>query len=389
MLAKHRWDDLAKRILDHVEKGTRDLSDDVYEMPVNNYLDRDRWLLEIDIIFKKDPVILAFGCQLAEPDSYIALSRAGVPILLTRGRDGKVRGFLNKCRHRGSLLTGDSEKCGVAKGFACPYHAWSFDNKGKLVGLPARKEFGNIPEEYQHLIPISVEERAGFIWGILTPGIEMNLDLFLGDMLPLLEELRLKTFNVLDSVVFEGANWKIAMDGYIENYHFDVLHKDTFAGFLMPSSELLETYGPHQRFIVGHPDIKKLRELTEEEWKASKYVQLAYNVFPNCAFAFVQGENREDLSLSFFQVWPGPTPETSIAYGTFLASRPLSDVEKKERTEFFRWTVDVIKKEDYGVGFAIQDGLTSMEGEKFIYGRMEKLVQNFQRSVNRKVEENA
>lgn len=387
MLRKHRWDELAARILEHVANGTRDLATDTFEMPIANYLDPDRWRREVDVIFRRDPVVLAFASQLVEPDSFLAIERAGVPVLLTRGRDGTLRAFLNKCRHRGALLTGKAEACGSARAFVCPYHAWTFDSSGKLVGLPAQRQFGDIPETYRHLVPLAVEEYAGFIWGVLTPGVEIDLQAFLGDMRPLLEELEIGDFKVIDTVAFDGANWKIAMDGYIENYHFDVLHKNTFSTFLLPSSELLECHGLHQRFIVGHPDIEKLRDIPMSEWQASRYVQLACHVFPNCSFAFVQGEDPDDLSLSFFQIWPGSAPNKSVTYGTLLVSRDLSAAEREARINFFRWSVGVIVEEDYGVGNGIQNGLDTLADETMIFGRMEKLVQNFQKCVNSKVDQ--
>src|SRR3546814_1211710 len=79
-------------------------------MPVSYYSDEDRWNREIEFIFKKKPIILALSCELADPNSYKAVKRIGLPILLTRDGDGKVRGFINACRHRGAILTGRSEE---------------------------------------------------------------------------------------------------------------------------------------------------------------------------------------------------------------------------------------------------------------------------------------
>src|SRR3546814_1515910 len=92
--------------------------------------------------------------------SYNAGKRIGLPILLTRDGDGKVRGFINACRHRGAILTGEVKKCGVAKRFTCPYHAWTFDNKGVLIALANSDQFGDVPDEYHRLIPRSEEHTS-------------------------------------------------------------------------------------------------------------------------------------------------------------------------------------------------------------------------------------
>src|SRR3546814_12858874 len=110
MLTTQDWNAAAKRLLNNVESGTRELPTNSYEMPVSYYSDEDRWNREIEFIFKKKPIILALSCELADPNSYKAVKRIGLPILLTRDGDGKVRGFINACRHRGAILTRSEER---------------------------------------------------------------------------------------------------------------------------------------------------------------------------------------------------------------------------------------------------------------------------------------
>jgi len=59
----------------------------------------------------------------------------GVPVILTRDKDGIVHAFLNACKHKGSLLV---EDCAVHQSnlLVCPYHAWSYALNGRLVGVP-------------------------------------------------------------------------------------------------------------------------------------------------------------------------------------------------------------------------------------------------------------
>src|SRR3546814_783067 len=160
MLTTQDWNAAAKLLLNSVESGTRELPTNSYEMPVSYYSDEDRWNREIEFIFKKKPIILALSCELADPNSYKTVKRIGLPILLTRDGDGKVRGFINACRHRGAILTGEVKKGGVAKRFTCPYHAWTFDNKGVLIALANSDQLGDVPDEYHRLIPIRLEEHT-------------------------------------------------------------------------------------------------------------------------------------------------------------------------------------------------------------------------------------
>ena len=66
-------------------------------------------------------------------------------MLLTRGADGEVRAFVNQCSHRGAIVVPDG--IGTARRFACPYHNWTYDTKGDLVGVTDREYFGELDVE--------------------------------------------------------------------------------------------------------------------------------------------------------------------------------------------------------------------------------------------------
>ena len=124
--------EMARHNLAHAKAGTIEQEPDVMRVPACNYFDPDRWQLEIDRVFKRMPLMLALTCEMSEPGDYRALEAVGMPVLLTRGEDGEVRGFVNMCSHRGSqiMLEGSGQH---AKRFTCPYHAWSYDQKGALI----------------------------------------------------------------------------------------------------------------------------------------------------------------------------------------------------------------------------------------------------------------
>jgi phenylpropionate dioxygenase-like ring-hydroxylating dioxygenase large terminal subunit len=382
MLEKSDWDQAAKRLLNNIENETRELADSPYEAPVSYYCDQERWQREIDVIFKRLPLILAMSCELAEPNSYKAMQPLGIPLLLTRSDDGKVRGFLNKCRHRAAVLTGDAEKCGVAKRFSCPYHAWTFDNKGNLTGLPGQTEFGDIPPSYRHLIEISVDERAGFIWGILTPGLPIDIEDHLGDMLPMLEKAGIDKFHFIGEKFQEGSNWKLAFDGYIESYHFNTLHRDTFGKHMLHDFAAFDEAKAHTRYMVPTLKLINLRDLPESEWDASGEIMYAFNIFPNTNMTILANQNPDLRMLHVSQLWPGKGPGHSIT--RHVSSTPqLMTGEKREGVEkLFAYNCGVIANEDYWVVNGQQSGLEAMADEKVIYGRMERIVQTIEREVN-------
>ena len=85
--------------------------------------------------------------RLAKPGDHIVCRAAHVPILITRGRDGELRGFVNVCRHRGFVV---AEGEGRRETLQCPYHAWTYGLDGSLRAAPRSEEE---PDFYSTALP--------------------------------------------------------------------------------------------------------------------------------------------------------------------------------------------------------------------------------------------
>ena len=72
--------------------------------PVGRYLDPARFEREVEQIFRQHPLALCPSGSLAQPGDSFAIDVAGLPLLLVRGEDGQINGFINACRHRGTRL---------------------------------------------------------------------------------------------------------------------------------------------------------------------------------------------------------------------------------------------------------------------------------------------
>ena len=98
---------------------------------------------------------------------------AGVPVLIVRGREGKLRAFLNVCRHRGAKV---AEGCGEARLFVCPYHAWTYELTGKVRGIPDERCFPDVRDERSSLAELPLCEKHGLVWVIPTPADDAAAD---------------------------------------------------------------------------------------------------------------------------------------------------------------------------------------------------------------------
>ena len=124
----------------------------------------DEYLREQQTLFSRYPVIVGHQSQLPNVGDYLTTELAGVPLVAIRSEIDTISVFVNACRHRGAkLLTAERGQCKNAG--ICPYHAWSYDRAGHLVGVPKESSFGELDKSALGLREVHSELRHGFILG--------------------------------------------------------------------------------------------------------------------------------------------------------------------------------------------------------------------------------
>ncbi len=370
------WDDLAARLLDHLDGGTTDSADSVRAVAVSDYLDEIRWANEVDRIFRRSPVVVALTAHLPAPGAYRSIDLAGIPVLTVRQSDGGVKAFINACRHRGAQVM--AHGCGTARRFTCPYHAWTYNNEGSLVGVSGRSTFGEVDTGARGLTELPCEERAGMVFAVLDPAATLDIDGWLGGYDHVLESLGLDTVELMDEREIIGPNWKVAYDGYVDGYHLDILHKDTLGKDVMGNIMTVDAWGPHQRVAFARRNLHELRDVPRDEWKASNHMGLVHTVFPHVSVA---GNGGTGMMVS--QLIPGPTPDRSRTIQTHVIVAGADDEQRKQtmlRADFLEY---VVTEEDYKTGLGIQAGLASGANTEFLFGRNEPGNQRFHEWVDR------
>ena len=169
--------EITRREIENAMSGNLDLAPSVLEVPTERYIDPEQWELEVERIFKRLPLALAFTDELREIGSYKSIEVAGVPVLITRTMENEVKAFVNMCSHRGAIVV--DEGCGEARDFSCPYHAWLYDLEGNLQSVFDDSNFGEFDKTEFGLTPLPVAERAGLIWVTLNPKSNVDIDTFL------------------------------------------------------------------------------------------------------------------------------------------------------------------------------------------------------------------
>ena len=372
-MSREKIIELTRSHVEIMKSGELPLADDVFRIPVTNYFDPDRWEAEMDLIFKRLPLVLGFSVEIPKAGDYKAMEVAGVPLILVRGRDGVVRGFVNMCSHRGAQLVDVGNR--NTRSFSCPYHAWTYNLTGDLVAILDDQDFGEVDTSCMGLTPLNVEERVGIVWGSVTPGVELHLDEFLAGYDDLLDNHGLADCVLVGQQTIEGPNWKVAYDGYLDFYHLPILHKDTF-GPEYNNKSLFDHWGPHQR--VQGPDhrIMDLMDIPEEEWSQTRLVSGVWTIFPHISVAsFDAGGHIFMIS----QLFPGSDPDTSVTHQNFLATFEPDEEQKlqiEKQMEFLRY---VVAEEDYYTGNRIQKTVKTGAKSHFVFGRNEEGCQRFHR----------
>ena len=371
------------RLAEHVRNKTTDQAEGTWEEPVENYYDEELFKAEVELIFKRIPLPLALSAELPGKNTYKAMEAVGVPVVITRDAKGEVHAMLNICRHRGALICGQGY--GESRALTCPYHAWSYGMDGELRGIYGESTFGDFDKAERGLVQLPVVETAGLIFVCLTPGLEIDIDSWLGDFRPVLEALKLEECHVFSSRQMPGPNWKVVIEGYLEGYHFASLHPNTVFKTNLSNTAIFDGFGPHERVAFA---LRKLEENLKagavvEDLDPSANVGVIVWLFPGMSFA---GGWRERMTCGF--VLPGTSVGESVTEQRVLTRKPVTEDTQADLEVFRDFFYDVTYEEDYLTGYGVQKGVRNLAGTTQIYGRNEPGVQYAHRTINRLMEEN-
>lgn len=167
-----------------------------------------------------------------EVGDFRTMSYLGVPLLVVRGKDMKVRVFANTCRHRGALV---AEGAGNCRAFRCPYHFWTYGLDGRLIGAGGYNDPEGKPlidatnKDEFGLAEVESGVWGGFVFIRFKSGPE-TLEQHLGAFVETLASHRLEDMACARKVVYDmDANWKCFVENYIDGYHIPYVHRDSLA----------------------------------------------------------------------------------------------------------------------------------------------------------------
>jgi nitrite reductase/ring-hydroxylating ferredoxin subunit len=183
--------------------------------------------------------------ELAGPGAYVEYTIGDESVLIVRGDDLAIRAFHNTCRHRGTQLASGAGALDDAC-IRCPYHGWTYALDGRLVHVPDRADFTDLPDDVT-LGPVRAECFGGFVFVNLDAHAEPLME-FLEPLPTLLAPYRLECmrFRGYRTTIID-ANWKAVVDAFIEGYHVQGLHPQILP-WTDDVSIAYEQFGVHARY---------------------------------------------------------------------------------------------------------------------------------------------
>ena len=204
-------------------------AEEAHALPFAAYRDDDFFALEMEHIFRSDWVAVCAEATLAESGACLATNIGCEPIALIRGKDGTLRALSNTCRHQGAPLLIPGVYRLPGDRIVCPYHAWTYDDTGTLLGATFARADAIGPGT--HSLPsFSVDVWMGVVFVCLAENPQ-PLGERLAGIAPRLADFDMQAFAVpapLTDPEVWSANWKLVVENGMESSRL----------FQMPASTL-------------------------------------------------------------------------------------------------------------------------------------------------------
>jgi phenylpropionate dioxygenase-like ring-hydroxylating dioxygenase large terminal subunit len=338
------------------------------------FTDPAHFALEQQKLFRRVPVAASLSALLPEPGSVLAHDGYGIPLLLTRDREGQARAFLNVCRHKGAKLI---EKCEPHKQgrIVCPYHAWTYSTDGRLLAVPRAEGFPSVQKESYGLVQLPCKEAGGLIWVILDRHAEPDFSNINSQLSEDLESLGIPKAHVYGRRTFQlKANWKLIFEPFLEGYHVIRLHSQTVGPLFTDAPVRMDRLGPHIRQVSGKIDF------TPEVVEASgenihKSITITFQIMPNTVVI------TSPYYVSVMIIQPTTVNTSTVDYFMLTEGPPDNPKAEQLYAKSYEMIQKVFGTEDFRAAEISQVGLESGAIDTLVYGDLEHAIPEFYTTV--------
>ncbi|MCB8882157.1 aromatic ring-hydroxylating dioxygenase subunit alpha [Acidisoma cellulosilytica] len=334
---------------------------------------------EMDSIFMREWLCLARSEEIASPGDYMTFQVGSEPVMICRDKDMAPRAYANMCPHRGAKLVMGQ---GNSRAFVCPYHAWSFNLDGRLIGASWMAEAEGFDKTTCHLHEFHLREWGGWLFVSVAPDPQPFEDYIavFDQKFGYVKMENLKIGVRLDAEL--NCNWKLMVENFLDFYHGKILHKDTVGRFLS-TPDVTYDLRPEGQVYVDHYDVGTLskdgkifkKRIPTMADKPELFAQAA--ALPPNLSVF----QRLDYTV-FFTSWPiGPNRMRMTTMALWQAE-DLEGESGKKMTDEYIFMLNKVLQEDFDMVESLQ---LALQSTSFVPGRMSRLEQGVQHFVQHSI----
>ena len=281
--------------LDKIE-ATKNSINEANGLPNECYLNDEYFRIEREKVFFNNWIVVGVSSSVPEVGDAKPFNLMGIPLLILRDKNNKIRVFHNVCSHRGMILV--KEECKLKNTIRCPYHSWSYNFNGELIATPHVGGMNIHETEGFIKSKSSLKEISTHVWmDLIFINVNKNKKDFEESIDPL-EKQWSKFISKEDQKLIRHArdfgyfnmevksNWKLAIENYCESYHLPWVHPELNRVSNLKDhyhiEDLAETFSGQgsNKYSQQFDGNKKL--LTFPNWPKDLYQNSEYvSLFPN------------------------------------------------------------------------------------------------------------
>jgi choline monooxygenase len=201
-----------------------------WTLPARAFLSEEFLRLEIERIFRRHWMGLAFEITVPDAGDMRPVELFGMPLAIIRGDDDRVRVFHNVCPYDGCPAVLEARR--GATHVEVLYHGWRYDLRGRLTAIPywdgaPGGDLRALRGRPCDLVEVRSETRMGVVFVDLG-GRAGDIDAYLGPLQRLLSEYDLAGLRQVeddDALAREGRTLRTNWKTYLENAAVNILHE--------------------------------------------------------------------------------------------------------------------------------------------------------------------
>ena len=266
-------------------------------LPNECYTSEKYMMIERERVFQDKWTAIGIGSSVSNPGDALPYNLLGIPLIILRDKERKIRVFHNVCSHRGHKLL--DKPCSLKNLLRCPYHSWSYDLEGKLVATPHIGGLNIHESEKFEKSKSNLKEVRSKIWmDIIFININNN-EIEFDEYVRPLEDRWLKFISKDDqnSLIYSRdygyfnldvkSNWKFAIENYCESYHLPWIHpelnkvsniSDHYHIQGLPNRYAGQGSNKYEQPLKGNKSFANFSNWPKEFSKNSEYIALFPNV---------------------------------------------------------------------------------------------------------------